>query len=289
MATQRDYYEILGVKKTATAAEIKSAYRKLALKHHPDKNKEKDAEEKFKAINQAYEVLSDEKKRQTYDQFGQDAFNGNAGASGGNPFNGGNGAGPFSWNSQSSGANPFEGMDFNDPFDIFESFFGAGFGGQGGQRRARPRYSLTISFMDAVKGAEKEIEIEGKKRSIKIPAGTDEGTRLRFEEFELSFTIRPDDYFKREGNDLYADHHLSFAAAALGTDTTVRTLDGTLKLKVRPGTQSHTLVRLRSEGIKRLQSNGRGDLYVRFIVDVPEKLTKEHKRLIEELQKLDQK
>jgi DnaJ-class molecular chaperone len=289
MATKRDYYEVLGIAKTATAAEIKSAYRKLALKFHPDKNKAKDAEEKFKEINEAYQVLSDEKKRQTYDQFGHAAFDAASGM-GGNPFRGGYQSGPFTWSYQSGGAagNPFDGMDFSDPFEIFESFFGGGgFGGAAGRRR--PRYSLTISFMDAVKGAEKEVEIDGKKRSIKIPAGSDDGTRLRFEEFELSFNVRPDDYFKREGNDLYVDHHISFATAALGADVTIRTLDGTLKIKVRPGTQSHTLVRLRNEGVPRLQGSGRGDLYVRLVVDVPEKPTREQKKLIEELEKLEDK
>lgn len=290
MATTRDYYEILGLKKGATAAEIKSAYRKLALKFHPDQNKAKDAEEKFKEINQAYEVLSDAQKKQAYDQFGHAAFEqGAGGGMGGNPFAGGfgNGAGPFTWSYQSgNGGNPFEGMDFNDPFEIFESFFGGGFAGNA---HRRPRYSLTISFMDAVQGAEKDIEIEGKKHHVKIPAGADDGTRLRFDDFELSFTVRPDDYFKREGNDLYVDHHISFGVAAVGGEVNVRTLDGTLKLKVRPGTQSHTLVRLRNEGVKRIQGNGRGDLYVRLIVDVPEKLSREQKKLIEQLEELSQK
>lgn len=279
MVTQRDYYEILGLKKDATAAEIKSAYRKMALKYHPDRNKEKDAEEKFKEINEAYQILSDEKKRQAYDQFGHAAFDPASGM-GGNPFAGGFRQGPFTWSYQTSGGNPFEGMDFNDPFEIFESFFGGGFAGN---VRRRPRYSLTISFMDAVNGVEKEVEIEGKKRTIKIPAGADDGTRLRFDEFELSLNVRPDEYFKREGNDLYVDQRISFSTAALGGEVNVRSLDGTLKLKVRPGTQSHTLIRLRNEGVKRIQGSGRGDLYVRLIVTVPEKLSREQKKLIEQL------
>ena len=285
MATKRDFYEVLGVTKSATAAEIKSAYRTLALKFHPDRNKEAGAEEKFKEINEAYQVLSDEKKRQAYDQFGHAAFDAASGM-GGNPYAGGYQSGPFSRSYQTSGANPFEGMDFNDPFEIFESFFG-GNGFAGGKRR--PRYSLTISFMDAVKGAEKEVEIEGKKRTIKIPAGADDGTRMRFDEFELSFSVRPDEYFKREGFDLYVDHHISFPLAALGGETVVRTLDGTLKLKVRAGTQSHTLIRLRSEGVQRLQGSGRGDMYVRIVVVVPEKLSREEKKLVEELQHIEQK
>lgn len=284
MSTNRDYYEILGLKKGATAAEIKSAYRKMALKFHPDRNKEKDAEEKFKEINEAYQVLSNEQKKAAYDQFGHAAFDPAAGM-GGNPFAGGAQTGPFTWSYQTgAGGNPFEGMDFNDPFEIFESFFGGGFAGNA---RRRPRYSLTISFMDAVNGAEKEVEIEGKKRTIKIPAGADDGTRLRFDDFELSFSVRPDDYFKREGNDLYVDQHIPYTLAVLGGEVNVKTLDGTLKLKVRAGTQSHTLVRLRNEGVKRIQGNGRGDLYVRLVVSVPSKVNKEQKKLIEQLKELE--
>ena len=204
---------------------------------------------------------------------------------GGNPFAGGFQNGPFTWSYQTSGGqNPFEGMDFNDPFEIFESFFGGGFAGNA---RRRPRYSLTISFDEAVHGAEKEVEIEGKKRKIKIPAGADDGTRLRFDDFELSFSVRPDDYFKREGNDLYVDHPISFATAALGGEVKVRTLDGELKLKVRSGTQSHTLIRLRNEGVKRVQGNGRGDLYVRLVIRVPEKLSREEKKIVEQLQVIE--
>jgi len=286
MSTNRDYYEILGLKKGATAAEIKSAYRKMALKFHPDRNKEKDAEEKFKEINEAYQVLSNDQKKAAYDQVGHAAFDPASGM-GGNPFAGGAQTGPFTWSYQTgagSGGNPFEGMDFNDPFEIFESFFGGGFAGNA---RRRPRYSLTISFMDAVNGAEKEVEIEGKKRTIKIPAGADDGTRLRFDDFELSFSVRPDDYFKREGNDLYVDQHISYTLAVLGGEVNVKTLDGTLKLKVRAGTQSHTLVRLRNEGVKRIQGNGRGDLYVRLVVTVPPKVNKEQKKLLEQLKELE--
>jgi DnaJ-class molecular chaperone len=129
MATTRDYYDILGISKSASAQEIKSAYRKAALKYHPDRNKEAGAENKFKEINEAYEVLSNEEKRRTYDQFGKAAFQ-NGGMGGGDPFGGGfRQQGPFTYTYSSSGGNPFEGFDFggqgfSDPFDIFESFFG---------------------------------------------------------------------------------------------------------------------------------------------------------------------
>lgn len=286
MATKRDFYEILGVSKTATAAEIKSAYRKMALKFHPDKNKEKDAEAKFKEINEAYQVLSDDQKRKTYDQFGHAAFDpaaGGFGQGGANPFGGGFRQGPFTWTYQTGqgGTQDFSDFDFGDPFEIFESFFGGGF-----NRQRRPRYSLTIEFMEAVKGTTKEVEIDSKKHTIKVPAGANDGTRIRFETFDITLDVRPDETFKREGYDLFIDHHITFALAALGGTTEVPTVESKLKLKIRPGTQSHTLIRLRGEGVQHLQGKGKGDLYVRLIVDVPEKLSRQQKKLLEELKQL---
>lgn len=292
MASKRDYYDVLGLKKSASAAEIKSAYRKLALKYHPDKNKADDAEAKFKEINEAYQVLSDEKKRQTYDQFGHAAFDpsrgGGAGAAGGNPFAGGFGGqqGPFTWTYTSSGGqggNPFGNADFGDPFDIFEQFFGGGFSQAYGNRRPRMRYGIKIDFMEAVEGVTKEISVEGKKHKVKIPAGADDGTRIRFDDFDVSIDVKPHPRFKRDGYDVFVDEEIPFSLAALGGNIKVKTLKGELKLKVRPGTQSHSLVRLRGEGVPRLRGGGRGDLYVRMIVKVPEKLTAEQKKFIEKL------
>ncbi len=284
MATTRDYYEILGVSKSASAADIKAAYRKMALKHHPDHNKEAGAEAKFKEINEAYQVLSDAQKKQAYDTYGHNAFNQNnmGGAGGGNPFSGA-GQGPFQWSyQQGAGGNPFEGMDFNDPFDIFENIFSGGFGGQ-----RRQRYSMRIEFMEAVKGVEKVIEVAGKKKTIKIPAGADNGTRIRFDEFDITLEVTPHRIFKRDNYDLYVDQNISFTTAALGGTTEVPTLEGSLKVKVRAGTQTHSLIRLRGEGVQHLQARGRGDLYVRLIVTVPEKLTREQKKILEQLQDVE--
>src|SRR6185369_8858348 len=195
MATTRDYYDILGVSKTATAADIKSAYRKSALKHHPDKNKEAGAEAKFKEINEAYEVLSNEEKRKAYDAYGHAAFQQGGPRPGGNPFGGGYQQGPFTYNYSTSGGNPFEGFG-EDPFDIFESFFG------GGRRAPRkPMYGLEITFMDAVKGVTKTVDLNGKEKTIKIPAGADDGTRIRFSDFDITLSVRPDPRFKRQGPD----------------------------------------------------------------------------------------
>lgn len=289
MPTKRDYYEILGVDKKASASEIKSAYRKMALKYHPDKNKASDAEEKFKEINESYQVLSDSEKKKAYDQFGHAAFDPASGM-GGNPFSGASQQGPFTWSYSNPGGaggqNPFGNVDFGDPFEIFETFFGGGFSRQRGGFRPRQRYSLAIDFMEAVNGVEKEVEVDGKKHKIRVPAGANDGTRIRFDDFDISIEVRAHKKFKRDGYDVFIDQEISFAMAALGGKIEVLTLDGQLKLKVRPGTQSHTLVRLRGEGIKHLRGRGKGDLYVRLIVKIPQKLSKAEKKLVEQLLKV---
>ncbi len=283
MTTKRDYYEILGVEKNVTSAELKKAYRKLALKFHPDHNKSADAEEKFKEINEAYQVLSDENKRKTYDQFGHAAFSG-AGGMGSNPFAGGARSGPFTYTYSSSGGdNPFGGFDFGDPFEIFESIFGGGFS----RAAQRPRYSLRVEFMEAVKGVTKEVEIDGKKRKIKIPAGASDGTRIRFDEFDITLDVAPHPDFQREGYDVYLDVEIPITLVVLGGTKQIKTLDGQLNLRVRPGTQSHTMVRLRGEGIRHIRGGGRGDLFVRIKVVVPEKISREQKKLFEQLKELE--
>jgi len=281
MTTKRDYYEILGVTKSASDAEIKSAYRKMALKWHPDKNQDKkeEAESKFKEINEAYQILSDKQKRQTYDQFGHAAFDPASGM-GGNPFSGGSRQGPFTYTySTSGGANPFGNMDFDDPFEIFEQFFGGGFA----QQARRPRYSLSIEFLEAIRGVTKNVEINGKKHAIKIPAGANDGTRIRFDEFDVSINVGTHPTFRRDGSDLYIDHDIPFSLAVLGGVTEVETVDDKLKLKIRPGTASHTLIRLRGEGVPVLRSSGKGDLYVRLIVSVPDSLNSSQKKVAEQL------
>jgi DnaJ-class molecular chaperone len=292
MSSKRDYYEVLGLSKSAAAAEIKAAYRKMALKFHPDRNKEAGAEDKFKEINEAYQVLSDPKKKQTYDQFGHAAFDPSSGMGGGQgPFGGGfggfqnaGGGGPFTW-SYRTGGDANQEFDMGDPFEIFEQFFGGGFAG-GGARRRRPHYSLKIDFMEAVNGVTKEVEIEGKRQKIKVPAGANDGTRIRFSDFDVSIDVASHKRFKRDGYDVFVDQNISFSTAALGGEIQVETLDGKLKLKVRAGTLSHSLIRLRGEGVKHLQSAGRGDLYVRLIVEVPEKLNGAQKKALEKLREV---
>lgn len=279
MPTKRDYYDILGIDKDASQADIKKAYRKMALKYHPDRSDEEDAEEKFKEINEAYQVLSDKEKRQAYDQFGHQAFSGGMG--GGSPFGGGARSGPFTYTyTYGGGENPFEEFDFGDPFEIFDSFFGGGFA----RRARRPRYTLRVDFMDAVTGATKEIEIDGEKHKIKIPAGANDGTRIRFKDFDISLDVKAHPRYSREGYDLYVTEKIPFTTAVLGGTKEIQTLNGDLKMKIRPGTESGTMVRLRGEGVKRLRRSGKGDLYVKLEVKVPEDLTKEQKQLIKKLQ-----
>ncbi len=289
MATNTDYYEILGVGKSASTDEIKKAYRKQALAWHPDRHKDdkEAAEKKFKEINEAYQVLSDPQKKSAYDQFGHAAFAPGGGASGGgNPFAGGFGgqSGPFTYTYTTGGSgNPFGNMDFGDPFDIFEQFFGGGNPFGGARARQVPRYSIQIDFMEAVKGVSKEVSIGGKKRKIKIPAGIYEGATIDFGDFRLSVSVRPDKIFERQDDDIYVAVGIPFSLAVLGGEIKVPTIDEDVKIRVRPGTQSGTMMRLRERGAPHLHGRGKGDEYVRINIRTPEKLNRDQKNLIEEM------
>lgn len=281
MSTERDYYDILGVDKKASQPEIKKAYRQLALKYHPDKNKEKGAAEKFKEVTEAYEVLSDEQKRQTYDQYGHAAFNQASGFPGGGPFR-------YTYSTGGQGS-PFQGIKFNfggfsDPFEIFESFFGGGSPFQRGPQLTR--YGLTLDFMQAVKGIEKKIIHRGKEYKVKIPAGVDDGTRIKFKDFIVSIDVKPDPVFKRDGYDILINHKIPFTQAILGGQTEIPTLEGKVKIKIRQGTQPNTMVRLRGKGIPHPQGYGKGDQYIRLVIAMPQKLTRQQKRLLQEFEKI---
>jgi DnaJ-class molecular chaperone len=279
---KKDFYELLGVSKNASKEEIKSAYRKSALKFHPDRNKSPDAEEKFKEINEAYEVLSNDQKKTAYDQYGHAAFDPNSGPFSGHTYTQQNGPN-FTY---TQGGNPFGGADFDfggfsNPFDIFEQFFGGGF-----RQQSQPRlstYKISVTFLEAANGVEKEVVVDGKKKKIKIPAGVDDGQRIRFNDFILYIDVLPDKVFKREGNDVFVSFNISFIDAALGTTIEVPTLQDYLKVKVKSGTQPNTLIRLRGKGIKNIQGYGQGDLYIRLVVEVPTHLTGRQKELLKEL------
>ncbi len=275
---QKDPYQILGVKKTADASEIKKAYRKLALEFHPDKNKSKEAEEKFKEINQAYEILSDPKKKQSYDQFGH-AGNGQG------PFGGGfggaqGGQGPFTYSYTSNG-DGFDFGGFSDPFDIFEQFFGGGspFG------KRKPAYSINIDFMEAVKGTTKRVGLNGKNRDIKIPAGVDNGSRIRFDDFDLVVNVSPHPKFRREGADVISELEVPFTQAIIGGIAPVDTVEGQVRLKIPEGTQPGAVIRIKGKGVVHIGGKSKGDHYVRVKITIPKKLKGQQKQLIEEFEK----
>ncbi len=305
--SKKDFYQVLGVSKSANADEIKKAYRKLAMQHHPDKNQgNKKAEEKFKELSEAYEILSDEKKRQNYDQFGT------AGAQG-NPFgNGGFGA--------SQGGDPFQDI-FGDVFgDIFSG--GAARGGRGnpfGQTGARSRggfsnrpvrgsdlrYSLTITFEEAAVGAEKTVSFmrqngskeESAKLSVTVPAGVKEGQRLKLtqegdrpgngEAGDLYVIISLQDHplFKRDEHDVVLELPVPYTDAILGSTAEIPTLFGKAEIKIPPGTHTGQIFRLKSKGFAKLGSTGAGDMLVRVIVDTPLNITSRQKEILEELQR----
>ncbi len=275
MATKRDYYEVLGVGKSASADELKKAYRTMARKHHPDVDKSPGANEKFKEINEAYQVLSDPQKKQMYDQMGHSAFEPGAGG-----FGGGAGQGPFQYQWSSQGGQGFEG--FSDPFDIFEMFFG----GQSpfGQQARMPRYQIQIDFSEAVNGVTKEIEIEGKRQKIKIPPGVDDGSEIRFGNFIIVTSVRQSPKFKRRGYDIITEHEITFSQAALGTEARIETVYGPVTIRIPAGTQPGTQIRLKGKGVKHPSGRGVGDHYVIIRLNVPTHLSKDQKKLLEELE-----
>lgn len=293
MASKKDYYEILGVPKNSSEAELKAAYRKQALEWHPDRNKSKEAEGRFKEINEAYEILGNKEKRTAYDQFGHAAFEPGGGFGGAQgPFGGRQQTyqqGPFqySYTTYGDGAGPDLGFDFggfSDPFDIFAQFFGGASPFGAGRASRKPRYGISLTFMEAVRGVEKEVELEGKRRKIKIPAGVDDESVVNFGDFYLTVDVKPDKIFRREGLDVYIEKELTFSQAVLGAIVEVPTIDGNLGLRIRPGTQPGTMVRLRGRGIKDPRGGRRGDEYIRLQVIVPEKLSRRQREILEEFE-----
>lgn len=290
MATKRDYYEVLGVSKSASADEIKSAYRKLARKHHPDIDKTAGATERFKELGEAYQVLSDPQKKQAFDQFGHAAFDRGAGGAGG-------GWQTYNWSSQGGGPNvQFDFGGFEDPFDLFEQIFGGG-SPFGQAFRRRPTYSLNITFDEAISGVTKEVEVESrdqqgrihrKRMKIKVPSGVDNGTKIRFEDLDIVFNVGRSSEFLREGADIFSEITVTIPQLVLGDVFEVNTVQGKVKVKVPHGTQPGSLVKLKGRGAPRL-NDGHGDHYVRVNLDVPQNPSKQEKQLYEELKNLSSK
>ena len=291
--TKRDYYEVLGVSKNASDDEIKKAYRKLAIKYHPDKNPgDKEAEEKFKEVSEAHEVLSDKQKRARYDQFGHAGVN--SGASG-NPF--------------SSGGFNFNGQEFHFDFgggaggmggDPLSDIIGAMFGFGGGQRRPRRgadyRTQVTIDFKDAIFGTDKSVTVSGKTIKVKIPAGIDDGQAIRLRgrggeapekdgekgDLYVVVRVRPHKSLTREGAIILSEEKISMVDAALGTEIEIETVDGKVTMKVPAGTQSGTPFKLSGHGVPFRADGDRGPHIVTIIVETPKNLTKKQKDLLEE-------
>jgi len=314
--SKRDFYEILGVSKGASDEEIKKAYRKLAMKHHPDRNKgRKDAEAHFKEAKEAYEVLSDKEKRAAYDRFGHAgvdpsmAAGAGAGAGAGFDFNEvfrqarsrrGSGAG----SPGGEGAENFEGFQFEgNPEDIFEGLFGGG-----GRRASRPRqgadltYRMNISLEQSAHGAETMITVPGEDGhshtlEVKIPAGIREGQKIRLAgrgrpghsggppgDVLVEIHIDSHPRFEREGDNLVTRATISQPQAALGAEIEVSTLDGHVTMTIPPGTQPGRRFRLRGKGVKGMKSGEFGDLFVQVQVETPTHLNSEQQSLYRQLE-----
>ncbi|MDO5475140.1 MAG: DnaJ C-terminal domain-containing protein [Candidatus Saccharibacteria bacterium] len=289
---KRDYYEVLGVSKNASDDEIKKAYRKLAVKYHPDRNPgDKEAEAKFKEINEAHEVLSDKQKRARYDQFGHAGV----GGASGNPFGGGGAGNPF-------GGFNYNGQSFNFDFggaggfeDILGSLFG--FGGPRRPRRgADYQMSVTLTFEEAIFGTTKEISTNGENIKVKIPAGIDDGMSIRLKgkggdapeggsergDLYVKVRVKPHKNLTREGAIILSEETISMVDAALGCEIDVETVDGKITMKVPAGTQSGTPFKLSGHGVPFRNDGDRGPHIVTVIVETPKNLTKKQKELLEE-------
>ncbi len=300
-----DYYKVLGVPKTASADDIKKAYRKLARKWHPDLNpNDESAHKKFQEINEANEVLGDPEKRKKYDQYGENWKHAEeyekAGASGG--FGGGGGR---RYSSQDFGGFDF---DFGDMGSGYSSFFENLFGGGGGGSRRSQRTSaykgqdysgeVRLTLREAATTHKQTIEVNGKKLRITVPAGVANEQQIKLSgqgglgtnggpngDLYITFIIQPDPVFKRDGNDLYETVNLDLYTAVLGGELMVNTLTGKVKMNVPAGTQPGVKARLKGKGFPVYKKDGQyGDLYVVYNVSIPTHLSDKQKELFRQLQ-----
>jgi len=305
----KDYYKILGIDRDASEAEIKSAFRKLALQYHPDRNQgNTKAEEKFKEINEAHEVLSDPQKRARYDQLGESYTHWQQRGAPGN-FNWGD------WATSPGGGASFTVDNLNDLFggggfsDFFQQIFGGMVGQAGSRNSTRTQYrraqqptnyqqEVQITFDEAYRGAERTVMVDGRRLQLKIPAGAKTGTKVRMtgagpsgpdgrhNDLYLVIEVIPDPRYERKGDDLYSDVTVDLYTAVLGGETRVQTPEGPVVLKIPSGTQSGQSFRLVGRGMPHLRSSGqRGDFFARVKVQLPRNLTSEQRKLFEELAK----
>jgi curved DNA-binding protein len=304
-----DYYKILGIAKTASEEDIKKAYRKLARKLHPDLNpNDKEANKKFQQINEANEVLSDPEKRKKYDHYGEQYGENWENAE---QFEKARQSGAYAGERRSGqSANPFSdfgsGEDFSDGqySDFFEQMFGSGARGSGSRntkfRGQDYQAELHLSLRDAAKTHTQTLTVNEKNIRITIPAGVEDGQVIRLKnhgapgvnggpqgDLYITFRIAPDAVFKRVGIDLYINLNIDLYTAVLGGEVMVETLDGTIKLKVKPETQNGTKSRLKGKGFPVYKKEGSfGDLFVTYNILIPQHLTPRQKELFTELSKL---
>jgi curved DNA-binding protein len=306
----KDYYKILGVEKTATTDQIKKAYRKLARQYHPDVNpNDATAEQKFKEVNEANEVLSDAEKRQKYDQLGADYARYQQAGAGRGPSAGGG----FDWSQYAQGGGGgfggFGGGQFDGEGEDFSDFFSSlfsGMGGAGGGRSSRPgagqdyQAELELSLQEAYDGGPRTITVNGKNLRITIQPGVADGQTIRLRDqggpgrnggpngsLLITFRILPDARYARTGDDLTLDVPVSLYRALLGGEQTVDTLGGPVKIKLKPETANGSRLRLRGKGFPVYREKDKyGDLYLRLNVQLPTNLTEEERGLIQQLAKL---
>jgi DnaJ-class molecular chaperone len=267
---EKDYYEILGVKKTATEAELKKAYRDLAKKYHPDKNKgNKDAENRFKEISEAYAVLSDSDKRSQYDRLGREAF----GPGGANPFAGfdfsefigGGGKGRKAGGRRTSTTT----MDFTD---IFGDLFGGGSRGFEPPQPQTVEAEITIELRDAILGTTMGLQVNGDSLKVKIPEGIADGQKMRVARkgqpsLQLTVHVRPHPFFERRGDDIHIELPITIGEAIRGAEVDAPTVHGPVRMRIPAGTQAGRVMRLSGKGVKKKVGNG--DQYCRILIFIP--------------------
>lgn len=295
----KDYYKILGVGKNASADDIKKAYRKLARKHHPDVNpNDKTAESKFKELQEAYDILKDEKKRKEYDELGTNYFNFKNAGAGGGPSHGEyhynySAGGPSGFNFNTGGG--AAGFNFED---VFSDLFNRSGRKQGPIRGNDLSAAAEISVIESVKGTERILDLNGNKIKIKIPAGISNGGKIKLSgkgsqglnggpngDLYIEISILNDNIFERKGNDIYVNKKIKLTEAVLGAKVEVLTVDGKIMLTIPAGTQNGTKFRVPKKGSPDISTKKQGDLIVTVQVEVPLNISETIKKTFVELSK----